>query len=495
MDNTDKDVMLWVRNHPEEAQKIVDQTLISKIGQTVIADQSEIVSRAIKKLDVLEEFETLRPYIKKRLKRRKQPILFDSPVTEQQEILTIDNFLDCEWSDLFDRFENPKNPINKIIKSARKEYEKLSDHQTIDSSILNEKYFPAYHGHAVDVLALFSSRDIDGYVPDGRAVINTQDNYDTQIFLPGGSQYGVNTHKLLMVAVGEFTKQNHYSRSTKQRTLNRQVSIPFDEFARKRNYKIDILPDMTEEEKKRAGYRKKKAKKEISEDCDALVSMFIKFRDKPKRKGEATDFTNLSPVEVAEIRKGYINIVFTPTMATYLSRLPEMQYPPALLSVNAKNPNAYAIGYKMASHYNLDANIIKGTNSRLKVDTLLSNTALPTLEDLASINHARHWEDRIKEPFERALDQLTGVLISDWKYVKAKGVELTDQEAGQIDSYDTFTNLYIEFSLIGDPKGQDERRERRAIEKKEAEDNKDMKKVTREIKKLRSEIKNQNRKK
>ena len=41
--------------------------------------------------------------------------------------------------------------------------------------------------------------------------------------------------------------------------------------------------------------------------------------------------------------------------------------------------------------------------------------------------------------------------MKDWHYVKAKGEELTEEEAYNIDNFEDFTNLYIMFELTEKP--------------------------------------------
>ena len=117
----------------------------------------------------------------------------------------------------------------------------------------------------------------------------------------------------------------------------------------------------------------------------------------------------------------------------------------------------------------MDSNIIIGTYNRLKVSTLLKHTNLPTIEKLKNekYNNSRQWPTRIKEPFEKALDALTGYVITNWEYVKPKGEPLTDEEAYNITDYEGFIDLLVQFEIKDAPDHSD-RLARRAEEKKAA---------------------------
>ena len=156
-------------------------------------------------------------------------------------------------------------------------------------------------------------------------------------------------------------------------------------------------------------------------------------------------------------------------MAEYLKQLPLTQYPQGLLTIDARSENAYRLGLKMAEHYSIDNNQIRGTANRLKVGSLLTVTNLPTIEELQNEkqDNSRQWYARTKEPFEKALDALTGKVISNWEYTRAKGEKLTEEEAYNITDYETFLSLYVQFELLEAPEHK-ERLARRAEEKKAA---------------------------
>ena len=340
---------------------------------------------------------------------------------------------------------------------------------TADSAIFKAN-MPMYHGKATDALATLSSKDITANPIADKAVLQTEAG-DYKIVIQDFSKIkgklSVNTHKLLSAGIAEFTQINNYGGGA----VNPKVTIPLNEYARLLGYEIDERetdsPEAAAKEKKRAAEALKTAKKRIRQDLELLQAMRWTWQEKVRGKG--ADFDSILLLERVAIRKGYIIMEFGRNMAEYLKQLPLTQYPQGLLAIDARSENAYRLGLKMAEHYSIDNNQIRGTANRLRVSTLLSVTGLPTMEMLQQEipDDSRHWDRRIKEPFETALDRLTGKVISSWEYVKAKGEPLTDAEAYGITDYDTFTGLLVQFELLEAPDHED-RLARRAAEKKAA---------------------------
>ena len=340
---------------------------------------------------------------------------------------------------------------------------------TADSAIFKAN-MPMYHGKATDALATLSSRDITANPIADKGILETEAG-DYKIVIQDFSKIkgklSVNTHKLLSSGIAEFTQINNYGGGA----VNPKVTIPLNEYARLLGYEIDERetdsPEAAAKEKKRAAEALKTAKKRIRQDLELLQAMRWTWQEKVRGKG--ADFDSILLLERVAIRKGYIIMEFGRNMAEYLKQLPLTQYPQGLLAIDARNETAYRLGLKMAEHYSIDNNQIRGTANRLKVSTLLSVTGLPTMEMLQQETHdnSRHWDTRIKEPFETALDRLTGKVIRSWEYVKAKGEPLTDAEAYSITDYDTFTALLVQFELLEAPDHED-RLARRAAEKKAA---------------------------
>lgn len=352
----------------------------------------------------------------------------------------------------------PPNPNTHIVGVSLGKPEKEEE----------QKYLPMLHGKATDAIAGMAGLEVKenqlnntGIVESGevKLVINK--------FNELSGTLGVSTHKLLSKSIANFTALNHTGQKRDLRTL--RVAIPLKEYALQCGYDVEPhIPDGAtdeeiEKENKRAENALKNARRKIKKDISILVKSSVHWEEKVK--GKAGDFDIANILGRGGIRNGYIQLEFTLSMGEYLLLLPITQYPVALLGVDERNPNAYTIGLKMAEHFNLDNNQIRGTAQLLKVKTLLEYTNLPTIE--AMREQRRSWEERIKEPFETALDALTQCgLLADWRYSKSKGEELTDEEATTFTSYEDWEEALVYFTLANAP-DHTERLERRAEEKKQ----------------------------
>lgn len=317
-----------------------------------------------------------------------------------------------------------------------------------DSMIYNTNMV-MHHGKAIDMLAAFSYKDIklnklrdtaivEDPVRDFTLMIQEVDKLKAEL--------GVNTHKLLSLCVCEYT-----------RTHTPRIAVPFLKYAELSEINIENKESL------------KSFRKRTAQQLNLMASMHATFKEEVRHK--TLTFDRINYFERVRLDKDYIIATFTPTMAEYLKLLPETPFHRGLFAINGKKPNAYRIGNKINTLYNMDNNIIQGTAGISKVKTLLDVTDLPTIEDLQNEkkNNRRQWYTRIKEPFEKAMDELTGKVIKDWEYTRGKGIPLTDEEAYNITDYETFINLYVKYELIDAP-DHTERLERRAVEKALAEE-------------------------
>lgn len=390
--------------------------------------------------------------------------------------------------------EEDRQTVNDLVGVWKRTKKKAAEHLIVEKSVLSGNFLLMYHENVLtDLLAVYGSSDAVIDKTTGKATIKTE-NAEITIRDASGKKFvlNVNTHKLLCVAVAEFTKNNHFSKKKGEKKLNYAVVIPFDEYARQCKYAIDEEPKDTPEaqakEKKRATNQRKLARRYIGRDCQTLRGLYVSRKNK-----NSGDFGELNLLEYAAIENGFIKIIFGHITAQQLANLPLMQYKRTLLGINAHNRTAYAMGFKMSMHHFNMNNIERGSDKRLKVETLLTWSELPTYEYLKFTKNGRHWTDRIREPFENALESLVDEgVISEWFYTKAKGKKLTDAELNGINSYEYFAGLYVEFEIVGEPEGQAERMERRAIKKAKAEEEaaaKDAQRAARAAKRAAKEAK------
>ena len=335
-----------------------------------------------------------------------------------------------------------------------------------ESGQQDNSFLTMLHGKATDSIATMAGEVIEANPLNNTGTIDTgKVKLVIEAFNELSGTLGVSTHKLLSVAMASFTALNHTGTNRRENRFT-EVSIPLKDYALKCGYTIIPHTTDTEEESTKEAIRAenalKNARKKINKDLAIMFSSKLTWKEKVR--GKQTDYVDVRLIEAKGIRKSYIKIKFTQTFSDYLIDLPLTQFPVALLRVDERNANAYAMGLKMAEHYSLDNNQIRGTSQLLKVTTLLSYTTLPTIEKVRQTK--RLWTERIKEPFEKALGVLTACgLLSDWEYSYSKGVAMTDEEATNWVNYEDWANSLVHFTLTNAPDHK-ERLEARAEEKK-----------------------------
>jgi len=331
-----------------------------------------------------------------------------------------------------------------------------------------EAFLPMYHGKPTTALATMSSRKAEVNKITGGAVIESKGvKLIMQEFTNIKGTLGINTHKLFNVGITSFTALNNEADAAKK-NIEYKVSIPLEDYCLKCGYDILEHAKATKEEqtkeKRRAANALKDAKKRIRRDLEVLSSSRLSWEEPNRRFKDKGDFNNIALIGSYGIRQGYIYMVFDPLFSEYLVKLPITQYPLALLGVDARNPTAYNIGLKMATHYSMDNNQIKGTYNLLKVKTLLAATDLPPYEEV--VLSRKGWEERLKEPLENAMDHLTQInFLSDWRYSKSKGETLEDTGADFTD-YETWADTLVQYDIANAPNHND--RIKKLEEKKKA---------------------------
>lgn len=323
-----------------------------------------------------------------------------------------------------------------------------------------ESFLPMVHGTATDSLAYLIGSAIEENPLNNTAmlkrgtvelVINSVDEKGKQI-----RSIGVSTHQLLSIAMVNFTSINHTGSNKDKRIDSKLVHIPLKKFAYLCGYDVIEHTKNTEEEQlkesKRVENNLKNARKQINKDLKILFNSYIHWEEETREKGKKVPKNWDARIlqGKGEIRGGFISLKFTDDIAEYLINKPLTQYPVALLKLDTRQDNAYAIGLKMSIQNSMDSNISHGTANTLKVKTLLDVTTLPSIDN-ATVKRMG-WKYRIKEPFETALDTLTACgLLEDWRYSHPKGVEMTDEEATTWGSFEEWADTNIYFILKDAP--------------------------------------------
>lgn len=334
----------------------------------------------------------------------------------------------------------------------------------------SKSFLPMLHGAATDTLARMNTRNAKISSVSGNATMEQGEvKLVIKRFRDLTGALSINTHKLLSVGVASFTARRSGIK-LKDGTTEYTVAIPFEDYAVRCGYDLVERETKTEAEataeKKRLKNTADNARKQIKRDLDILHFSELTWTEKVK--GKPQDWLNVPIIGSRGIRKGYIYMTFDPVIAQYLNMLPVTQYPVALLGVDGRNANAYNIGLKLSEYYNMDSNQRAGRADRIGVSTLLACTTLPPIEKVLADN--KDWIERIKEPFENALDALTACgLLEDWQYTHAKAIPLSEDEAYTITDYTEFSELYVQF-VLRDAPDHAERLEarRKAADKKKA---------------------------
>lgn len=341
----------------------------------------------------------------------------------------------------------------------------------------NSKSLPLFHGRATDVIAEMTKGSMVKNKLNNTATI---EKGEVKLVLDKIDKLkgtlGVSTHKLLSVSIANFTELNHTGKKARKVDFT-AINIPLKEYALSCGYDVieheKETPEEQEKEAKRAENALKNARKKINKDLALLYSTSLSWKEEVR--GKQSDYMDVRIIEAKGIRNGLIQLRFSQTFSEYLIKLPMTEYPISLLAIDERKGNAYSLGYKMSRHYNMDNNQIRKTSGTLKIRSLLKVTDFPDPES-PTVKEVG-WRTRIKEPFEKALDELTqkGVL-EDWEYSHSKGVPLTDEEASYFKTFENWANTLLHFTLKDAP-DHTERLARRAVEKETTKQKKNKKKA------------------
>ena len=331
------------------------------------------------------------------------------------------------------------------------------------------------NGTPTNRLALTATRNISIDVITGNATIE-QEGFKAffagYTALKGGLQDS--TCKLLDALCIELTRINSY-RPPEGAAIKNLVSIPLDKYiarspmGKNLTHRETHTPEEAEIERKRIDNIYHDARKKINADLAVLYSLSLSWQEPTSNgKKRAIDYTDVRIIQSKGIRSGAINVRFGEDIANYLVRAYPMDYPLALLALEEGNKNKYAyrLGRQLSLHASIDNNRISGTAQIISVRKAIEYCGMPSFEELQNSSSRGHWERRIKDPLEQALDNLvaSGVL-SEWHYCNSKNAPLTETQV-EISDYPTFITLYICYSIANAP-DQTDRLQRRAKEKEQ----------------------------
>ena len=321
---------------------------------------------------------------------------------------------------------------------------------------------PSYNGDAIEALAQVKTI---GEVDPLSGITKIK---GVNIFSPkGAANIGVGAAKIFRYALAAFTKITHQNTPSDKLKDGVRLFLDLNDYAQANG--VDITSDTA-----RRNFRRK-----IRNDLEKLRQAGATWTE--KIKGKETRYAGINYIGKYEVKGDTIMIEFTVSMAEYLVSLPIVNYPRALYSLKDNDYNTFAIGEALAIHYGIDNNVLRGTECKLKIDTLLKYTSFPSLEELRA--NRWYWVNYVKTPFEQCLDRLyQSGFLKDYCYCFAGGQELTDDEARTIidKDYGYFVSLLIKYELND---YEDSLTRAKAIAKKRAEK---MKKLTEAKKRKKS---------
>ena len=455
-----EDQLLQIPESPQDPQKYFDlfgdinekqvelrEDIMRKYTLSFVDDPSQLLNVIQKVIKALTPTE-FQVYLKEA-----RHILSSIKRTDPDLTLSSKTFLMTE-----ENFENFYRFIYISIEREVRAAARLDLSDEVDRILLEHagRYYPHKegslvipHGKALNALAKMSAikPSVDRV---GNATFEAE---DIKIVIEQFSQIkrslNINAHKLLTVGISEFAKANSFKSN---QALKLGIIFSFTEHAADRGCDIDDPKQMKD-------FRKK-----LQKDLKILKGQSLYWEE--KINGHLINFDNLSIFGRVKLDGDCIYMEFTQSFAEYLSMLPLNQYCRNLMLIDGRNPNPYNIGIKMWEHYNLDNNIKKGNNNRLRVKSLLRASNLPSYEKILSQRGS--WERKIKDPFEDALDDLVEYgVIKPWDYTKKNGEPLTREDRINLTSYHDWENLLVMFE-IKDPKDHRKRIERKTQKRKSA---------------------------
>ena len=292
-------------------------------------------------------------------------------------------------------------------------------------------------------------------------------------FADVSATFNISTSKLLIAGIIRFTQLNNIGDMRYSRTKT-EILIPIKEYALLCGYDVEERPTNTPEEKRKEKNRIKNLlkyiRKEIDKDLELLYNASVSFRT---NNGDYTDIRIITKKGITN-RGKYIQMRFEEDFAKSLKVCRISMFPVNLFKV--KNPVAYRIGVAMSNHYNNDNNLIAGTADRMKIETLLEYSGLPTIERVRETR--KSWKDKIQNPFEDALEILHHEsMLDNYSYVQTGGIEISEMNADsdyynidadyQFPDFETWAGLLVKFKLH-EAVNHTERIEQKQAEKEES---------------------------
>ena len=337
------------------------------------------------------------------------------------------------------------------------------------SGLLLQQYLPMLNGYPTNELMTMSTTKLEADGFTGKATF-TRNGHTIAIsdFNELVGAVGVSAKKVMDTATAYLTAGNYY----KGTTVNPTATIPLMDYWRAQGLHVDPLPMETEEEQRKEQSRVaetiKKLKQSLKGDLENLKRLEWSGQGTGRNRG---DFAKYSFISSYRVKGTTLYVNFDIDIAKYLVQAYVMQWSPALLMHDNRDPNSYVIGRKLLLQHSMDSNAAAGTDNTLSVKSLLAEAPdIPSMEELQAKGQ-RNWKRLIKEKLEAALNKniTTAPLLNRWEYRSPiTGTTYTPETASWL-SWDEYSSLMVDFVLVEEP-DQAARRAARAAEKAAAQE-------------------------
>ena len=342
--------------------------------------------------------------------------------------------------------------------------DKLLSDPVPTSQLLLQRYLPMLNGYPTnDLMAMSTTRlEADGFT--GKATFTKGGHTITvKDFNQLVGAIGTSAKKVMDTGVAYLTASNYYRTDR----VNPTATIDLMDYWRAQKLHVDPLPMDSEEEQRKEQSRVaetiKKLKQGLKADLENLKRLEWEGQGTGRNRG---DFAKYSFISSYRVRGTTLILNFDIEIARYLVQSYQMQWPPALLLHDNRDPNSYAIGRKLALHHSMDNNAAVGTDCTISVKSLLAEAPdISTIEELRAKGQ-RNWKRLIKEKLEAALNKniTTAPLLKRWEYRSpSTGATYTPETASGL-SWEDYSQLMVDFVMAEEP-DQTARRAARAQEK------------------------------
>lgn len=341
--------------------------------------------------------------------------------------------------------------------------------QPDSSGLLLQQYLPMLNGYPTNELMAMSTTKLEADGFTGKATFTKGGHTITvRDFNDLVGAVGVSAKKVMDTATAYLTFGNYY----KGTTVNPTATIPLMEYWRAQGLPVDPEPKETEAEQRKEQARAdnyiKRLKSFLKADLENLKRLEWEGKGTGRNRG---DFAKYSFISSYRVKGTTLYVNFDIDIAKYLVQAYVMQWSPALLRHDNRDPNGYVIGRKLLLQHSMDSNAAAGTDNTLSVKTLLAEAPdIISYEELQAKGR-RDWKKQIKEKLELALNKniSTANLLSRWEYRSpTTGTTYTPETASAL-SWDEYSSLMVDFVLVEEP-DQATRRAARAAEKAAAQE-------------------------